>query len=238
MAALSLRLAVLHTLLVTPVAVALAVAAGLVPAILAARGVPLDVVRPAVVGHAAGRHVRGIGGMAGSNLRRVPGRTAVAALALFLGVAALAALVAINLAFAGTLSGSLLGSFVSVQARGVDYLSVGLAIALAGVSLADVLVLGLRERAPELVTLQATGWTEAHLARLVGYEGVGIGLLGSVAGGLVGVVIGILAGGPPTRVALAAGLAALAGVVVTLAATIVPATAIGRLIAPARLAEE
>ena len=55
-----------------------------------------------------------------------------------MGVAALAFLLAINLAFRGTLVGTLLGQVVSLQVRAVDYISVGLAIALGAFSVADV----------------------------------------------------------------------------------------------------
>ena len=75
--------------------------------------------------------------MASTNLLRLPGRTLLGAGALMVGVAALALLVSVNLAFRGTLVGTLLGEVISVQVRGVDYLSVALAIALGGLSVAS-----------------------------------------------------------------------------------------------------
>jgi putative ABC transport system permease protein len=122
--------------------------------------------------------------------------------------------------------------------RGVDYLSVALAIALGGLSVADVLVLNLKERAPELVTLRTTGWRESHLARLVVMEGVGIGVVGAVLGAAVGLALAVAVGGPAGRVVSAALLAALAGVAVAALASVVPAVLTSRLTPPTVLAEE
>lgn len=59
-------------------------------------------------------------------------------------------LVAIERSFGGTLVGTLLGNAVSVQARGPDFVALGLTMALAAVSVADVLYLNLRERSQSL----------------------------------------------------------------------------------------
>jgi ABC-type antimicrobial peptide transport system permease subunit len=236
--ALSLDMAPLRTLLVAPVAVALACLAGFVPAWRAARAVPLDAVRPPVVTPRRARPIRGLARMAAANLLRLPGRTLLGAGALLVGVAALAFLLSVNLAFKGTLVGTLLGEVISVQVRGVDYLSVALAIALGGLSVADVLVLNLKERAPELVTLRTTGWRESHLARLVVMEGVGIGVVGALLGAGVGLALAVAVGGPVGRVVSAALLAALAGVAVAALASLVPALLTSRMTPPTVLAEE
>src|SRR5436309_331807 len=110
--AFRLHLPLPRTIAVAPVAVLVALVAGLVPAARAGRSVPLDAVRPAVAGPRRAGPVRGIGGMALSNLLRRPGRTLLGAGALLVGVAALAFLLAINLAFRGTLVGTLLGQVV------------------------------------------------------------------------------------------------------------------------------
>ncbi|MDP9344085.1 MAG: hypothetical protein M3Q23_18730 [Actinomycetota bacterium] len=146
-------------------------------------------------------------------------------------------LLAVQLAFRGALLGTLLGNFVSVQVRGVDIASVALAVVLAGLSVADVLFLNIRERAAEVVTLRATGWGSAHLGRLVAYEGAAIGVLGSVPGAIVGVAMAAVAtGGIGARVVEAGVLAALVGVAV--AASVAPAAWVGRMAPPSVLAEE
>ncbi len=238
-AILSLDLPLVRAAVVIPVGAALALAAGFVPAWRASRVAPLDAVRPVVFQRGPGRKVRRLAGMALVELRRIPGRTLLAAAALFLGVGALALLLAIDLAFRGAVAGTLLGAFISVQVRGVDYVGVALAVALAGLSVADVLYLNLRERAPELVTLRASGWTGAHLGRVVAYEGLGIGLLGSTSGAVIGVALAAAVGGAPVGATVAAaGLAAACGTAVAVAASAIPAALVSRAAPPAVLAEE
>jgi ABC-type lipoprotein release transport system permease subunit len=238
-AGLRLQLPLWRVLLITPVALALAGLAGLPPASLATRGQPLDAVQPAVIRprrHA--RPVRRISGLAWSNLRRRPRRAALAGLALGLGIAALTVLLAINLAFSQQVTGSVLGTFVSGEVRGVDYLSAALAIGLGVASVADVLYLNLHERAPEMAALAATGWRRRHLTRVAVYEGAGIGLLGSLAGGVVGLGIAVALGGSPLAI-LPVALAAIGGgIVLTLAASWVVIAGVSRQPIAATLAEE
>ncbi len=236
--ALDFEIPLVRTLLVVPVAVLLAALAGLLPAWRAAQCLPMDAVRPVVAGRAVRHRVRSVSGMALANLRRLPGRTVLAAAGLFVGVGALAMLLSINLAFRGDLLGTAMGAFVSIQVRGVDYLGVALAVLLAALSVADVLFLNMRERAPELVTLRATGWRERELGRMVALEGLGIGLLGSVAGAAAGVGLSALAGGSSGRIVLAGVIAAAGGTLVALLASLVPASLVSRMTPPAVLAEE
>lgn len=233
-----LQMSLPRTLLVGPIAVALAAVAGGIPAWRASRMVPLDAVRPGVLARGSSRPARTVLRMAIRNLLRVPSRTLLGAGGLFIGVGALTILLAVNLAFQGVLVGTLLGGFISVQVRGVDLASVLLAMALAGLSVADVIVLNLRERAPELVTLRAAGWRDRHIGRLVAVEGVAMGAAGSLAGAVFGIVLAGLVGGIDARV-LAAGLAgALGGTAVALVGSLVPATLASRMTPPAVLAEE
>jgi putative ABC transport system permease protein len=236
--ALSLEMPLLQTLLVAPVAVALAVLAGLVPSARAARAVPLDALRPAVSSKARGRAVRSLLSMALANLLRVPGRTLLGSAGLFLGVAALAVLVAVNAAFQGTLVDTLLGQVISVQIRPVDFLAVGLTVLLGGVSVADVVFLNLRERAPEIVTLRTSGWRERDIIRLVSLEALGMGLLGSVAGGAVGVGAVGLIGLPMAQAVWAAAAAAALGTATAFLASLVPLTRVRQLTPATVLAGE
>lgn len=238
-AGLRLQLPLWRVLLITPVALALAGLAGLMPAWLATRGQPLDAIQPAVIRpRRRARPVRRLSGLAWSNLRRRPRRAALAGLALGLGIAALTVLLAINLAFSQQVTGSVLGTFVSGEVRGVDYLSAALAIGLEVASVADVLYLNLHERAPEMAALAATGWRRRHLTRVAVYEGAGIGLLGSLAGGVVGLGIAVALGGSPLAI-LPVALAAIGGgIVLTLAASWVVIAGVSRQPIAATLAEE
>jgi putative ABC transport system permease protein len=221
------------------VAMALAGAAGLIPAWLATRGEPMDAVQPvASQPRRRARPVRRLVGLAVSNLRRRPARAVLAGIALGVGVAALTVLLGIQIAFSQQVVGSLLGNFVSGEVRGVDYLSAALAIGLGVASVADVLYLNLRERAPELAALAATGWQRRHLNRMALYEGAGIGLLGSLAGGVVGLALAWALGGSLLAL-LAAALAAIGGgIVLTLAASWAVIAGVSRQPIAATLAEE
>jgi len=97
-------------------------------------------------------------------------------------VAAFTLLLAVTLAFQGTLVGSPLGGAVAVQVRGVDYAAAAATLFLAGLGVADVLYISLHERAAEFATLRAVGWRESVLARLLVTEGTLIGAAGPVVG--------------------------------------------------------
>ncbi|MFD6296069.1 FtsX-like permease family protein [Streptomyces sp. NPDC060235] len=227
------------SLLVLPVALVLATAAGLIPAWLATRLGPMEAVRPPVTAVRRARPVRSVAGLAVLNLLRVRGRTLLGAAGLALGVAAFTVLLALTLAFRGEVAGSLLGSAVVAQAREADYLSVALSLLLGAAGAIDVLVISQRERAADLAVLRATGWTDRELARLTLYEGVGLALLGGLSGavtGLAGVLVlgrGVLHG-HLFMVAGAALLATLAATALVVAALAVPIRALSR-IAPAHL---
>jgi putative ABC transport system permease protein len=237
--AFSLEMPASRTLLVVPVALALAVLAGLFPAWRAARSVPMDAVRPAVSERGLRRRLHHVAGVAVANVARVPSRTALGAAGLAIGVAALTILVALNAAFQGVLVGTLLGNAVSVQVRGVDLASVAFTIALGGLSVADVLFLNVRERAPELVTLRTTGWRESDLRRLVLLEGLLIGGIGCLTGALFGAgIAGLVRGVPLTTVVASAGVSAAAGIAVAGLASLVPLAVVERLTPPTVLAEE
>ncbi|SFF17128.1 FtsX-like permease family protein [Actinacidiphila alni] len=172
--------------LVLPVALLLAVAAGLLPAWRATRMGPLDAVTAPVTAVRRTIPVRSVAGLALVNLLRMRGRTLLGAAGLALGVAAFTLLLALTLAFRGEVAGTLLGNAVIAQARTADYLSVALSLLLGAAGAVDVLVLAQRERAADLAVLRATGWTTGELARLTLYEGVGIALLGGLTGAAVG----------------------------------------------------
>lgn len=232
-----------RALVVLPVAVLLALAAGAVPAWRAMRIGPLDAVEPPVAPAGRAGAVRSVRGLALLNLRRVRGRTALGATGLAIGVAACTVLAAITLAFRGTVAGSVLGDAVVAQVRTADVVGVALALLLGAVGAADVLVLSQRERSAELAALRATGWSRGELVRLGLYEAAGVGLLGGVTGAVCGAAaVAALGGGPPDgRLPHLAGAAAAAVVVAVGLVLVTSLAPLRRLaeIAPARvLAEE
>lgn len=228
-----------HSLLAIPAAVLLAVLAALVPAVRAARMAPLEALRPPVRHPARGWHVNSVPQLAIINVARAPTRSLLAATSLTLGVASLTVLVAITTVFHNALTGSLLGSAITLQVQGSEYAAVVVIIVLASASIADILYLGVRERAAELAALGAAGWTNAALARLVVLEALWLGLVGSLAGAGVGLLVaGTFAAAFPGHLILVAVIAAVAGTLVTALAALAPAAAISRLaIVPVLAAE-
>ena len=234
----SLELPLARTLLVIPISVTLAIAAGAIPAWTAARGHPLDAVRPAVAGRMRRRHVGHFLPLALVNLLRTPVRTLVGAAGLAVGVAALTVLLAIERAFQGTLVDTLLGNAISIQVRGADLVAVILTIVLAGLSVADVLFLNLRDRAAEIATLRTVGWGETHLATVIALEGVGLGILGGIAGVVVGMLVGSMIGVPVSSLLPAALIAAAGGVAVAAVASLLPLSRLRVSTPPSVLAAE
>jgi putative ABC transport system permease protein len=192
-----------------PAATVLAVVAGLVPAARAARASPIAAVRPPVLEARRAWRPRTVGALALINLLRTPGRTALGALSLAIGVAALTLLLAATLAFHDALVGTLLGQAVAVDVRGSDYVAVVATVALGIAAVADVLFLNLRDRAAEFATLMATGWDERALGRLLVLEGFWIGLMGAATGAAAGLVAAAAFAGalPASLLATTAGTA-------------------------------
>jgi putative ABC transport system permease protein len=237
--ALGLHASPRRAALAVPIAVAVAVTAGLIPAWLAARAEPVASVRPPVLGVRRARQPGGITALAAVNVLRTPGRAAVGAVSLAVGVAALTILAAVTIAFRGVVVGSLLGNAVAVQVRGVDYIAVTATVALGVLAVADVVFLNIRERAPELAAIRTFGWPESALSRLVITEGAIIGLAGSLTGAALGLAAAAqFAGQLPATLYLIAAAAVAGGILVTTTAALLPAQALRRLPAAHLLAEE
>ncbi len=165
------------------------------------------------------------------NLRADPGRTGLGMAAVAVGSAGLTTLLAITVAFRGSVVGSLLGDAISLQARRVDYLAVAITLALAAIAVADVSYLNMRERRQDLALLRAVGWTHHQLGGLITVEGALIGLAGSVAGAALGLAVTVLlAGSVPGSLWLLAGLTVLTGTAVSAVATLLAALSLPSLV--------
>ena len=206
--------------LAIPAALGLTAAAGVLPAARAAVARPVAAIRPPVLEAARARHARSILGLSLVNLLRVPGRTLLGALSMAIGVGALTVLVAVATTFKNLIVGTLLGTAVSVQVTASDYAAAAVIIVLAAAAIGDILYLNQRERAGELATLSATGWSRGALSRLTTSEGLWMSLLGSVGGGALGLVItGKLASTVPPELVLTAAATATAGLAAGLLAS-------------------
>jgi putative ABC transport system permease protein len=207
-----------------PAATLLAVLAGLAPAARAARADPIAAVRPAVLEARRAWRPRTIAALAVINILRTPGRTALGALSLAMGVCALTLLLGATFAFHDTLVGTLLGDAVAINIRASDYVAVIATIVLGLAAVTDVLFLNLRERSTEFATLTATGWDDHALGRLLALEGLWIGALGAVTGAVVGLAgAALFAGTLPATLLLTTATAAIAGIALTGLAGLAPA---------------
>ncbi|MFF4364321.1 FtsX-like permease family protein [Streptomyces sp. NPDC001604] len=225
--------------LVLPVALLLALLAGLIPAWRATRISPLDAVTAPVAPARRSVAVRSVAGLAQRHLLRTRGRTVLGAAGLALAVAAFTVLLSVTFAFRGEVAGSLLGDAVVARARTADYLSVTLTLVLGAAGAVDVLVMSQRERATDLAVLRATGWTTRELARLTLYEGLGLALLGSLTGAAAGLATVLALGegvlsGHLLPMASAAGTAILVSTALVCAALAVPIRTLTRT-APGRV---
>jgi putative ABC transport system permease protein len=238
-AALGLDASPGRALLAVPVAVGVAIIAGLVPAWLAARADPVSSVRPPVLTVRRTHQPRGITSLAVLNVLRTPGRTMIGVVSLAIGIAALTLLTGVTVAFRGQIVGTLLGNAIAVQVRGVDYIAAGATVALGVLAVADVVFLNITERSAELATIRAFGWRDTLLARLVITEGALIGITGSLIGAGLGLgAAGWLAGQLPARLVAIAAAAVVAGIIATAAAALLPAALLRRLPTASLLAEE
>jgi putative ABC transport system permease protein len=221
--ALDVHVAASAAVLAVPAALAITTAAGLVPALRAGGARPIAAVRPAILEAGRAHHVGGVARMSMINLVRVPGRTLLGITSLAIGVGGLTVLVGATLAFKNLLVGTLLGGAVSVQVSGSDYAAVAVIIVLSLAAIADVLYLNQRERATELATLRATGWTRRALARLTIIEGFGIALLGSVLGGGIGLAATTaISGSVPSTLLITTAAATGVGLLAGIGAALIP----------------
>ncbi|TDC30498.1 ABC transporter permease [Micromonospora sp. 15K316] len=238
-AALGIDVGWRQALLAVPVALLLALVAGLAPALRASRAHPAAALRPPVAVARRGSRPRTLFQLALTNLARTPGRTLLGAGALAIGVAALTLVGTVTYAFRGAVVGSLLGDAISLSVRGADLVAAVATVLLGAAAVADVIYLGIRDRAAELATLSAVGWADGALARLIAYEALALGALGAGSGALLGLLGAVaLVGTLPAGLLLVAGTTAAAGIVVSGLAALLPATLLRRLPTARLLAEE
>lgn len=210
--AADLAIPVVRIILTVPLGIALAVRAGAIPARLAARVSTLDALRPPVrPAHRATWSPRSIRTLALTNLRQVPGRSLLALSTMTLGITGLVFVVAVDLAFQHQISGDLLGGAISRSVTTVQLISAGLVAALATGTLATVLHADQRERAPELGTLRALGWTHRAVSALTSTECILLGSAGLLIGLLLGTSAALAVGAQVTALATAAAIGLGAG---------------------------
>jgi ABC-type antimicrobial peptide transport system permease subunit len=141
-----------------------------------------------------------------SMLAQRPRHLVLGATAVAVGTAAVAMVVEVNWAFAGTVVGSVLGDAVAVQTQTSDLVAVALLAVLALISVAVVLFTGAIEDAQAFAALRATGWRARSIAVLITSQGAIIGLVGAIVGLLVAVTtMAVTFGESPVASLLPAG---------------------------------
>ncbi len=130
-----------------------------------------------------------VGGMALRNLSRSRGRALIAIGSLFLSAVLLTVMVDGILAFRQTLQGTLLGDYVLLQTAVPQIAGAVFAILLTFLSVADLLLLQVRERQKEIGLLQAVGWRAKIVQRLFVQEGMTLAVIGAVPGAVVALVV-------------------------------------------------
>ncbi|HLG65315.1 MAG TPA: FtsX-like permease family protein [Ktedonosporobacter sp.] len=123
--------------------------------------------------------------MAWQNLARKRGRSLVALGSFFLSALLLMVMLDGLLAFREALQGTLLGNFVLLQTAVPQLAGALFALLLTFSSVANLLLLQVRERWHEIGLLQALGWRPAFIYRLLVQEGLTLAIAGTIPGVLV-----------------------------------------------------
>lgn len=172
-----------------------------------------------------------MGGLALRNLGRARWRTAIAIGSLFLSALLLTVMVNGLLAFRQSLQGTLLGTDILLQTAVPQVAGVSFALMLSFLSVADLLLLQVRERQKEIGLLQAVGWRPAIVQRLFVQEGLTIAVIGTIPGVLVALMVLLAQHAAQGAIpALLVGLGAVALMLLAAAGATIPAVrAAGRL---------
>src|SRR5216683_3563733 len=116
------------------------------------------------------------------NLARSRPRTLITVVSLFLSAILLVVMFSGILALRQTLTGTLLGDFVLLQTAVPQIAGCVLAVLLSFLSMADLLLLQVRERQQEIGLLQAVGWRPGMVRRLFVQEGLILAILSTLPG--------------------------------------------------------
>lgn len=126
-----------------------------------------------------------IGTLVLRNLGRSRTRTLITVLSLFLSAVLLVVMFSGVLTLHLALQGTLLGDYVLLQTAVPQIAGCVIALLLTFLSVADLLLLYVRERQREIGLLQAVGWRPAWIQRLFVQEGLTLAMIGTIPGVLV-----------------------------------------------------
>lgn len=89
----------------------------------------------------------------------------------------------------GYLAGTFLGDHILVHIGGFQLAIAGISFLVAGIAIADILLITVIERRHEIGILKAIGWRSTDVTYLFLYEGVFFGLLGGSTGAFLGIIL-------------------------------------------------
>ena len=198
---------------VVPLALLIAVAAGLAPALNAMRGTVVSVLADqepirerTLPSSALWLGLRQVGAL------QWDAAVGVAALALGAGLFGIVEL--ISTGFRGQLDVTLLGTYLSGQVKPFHFVLAALTLAIGAIAAAQVITLTYLERRVHLATLRALGWRRTDVLGVLLGQAMGLGAIAGAIGVAATVVAGI-ALAAPLFVTLASAGAALAMTLIT-----------------------
>jgi len=124
-----------------------------------------------------------------SNLTRLRLRAVIAIGSIFFSALLLTVLFSGLLAFRQSLQGTLLGNYVLLETQIPQIAGAVFAVILTFLSVADLLLLQVRERQQEIGLLRAVGWRPVFVQRMFIQEGLLLALCGALPGVLVALLI-------------------------------------------------
>jgi putative ABC transport system permease protein len=124
-----------------------------------------------------------------SNLTRLRQRALIAIGSIFFSALLITVMVSGLLAFRQSLQGTLLGNYVLLQTQLPQIAGTVFAVILTFLSVADLLLLHVRERQQEIGLLRAVGWRPVFMQRLFIQDGLLLAFCGALPGVLVALLI-------------------------------------------------
>lgn len=155
------------------------------PAEILRAGSSISSTRATLLGLHLGSFISPIGGLVVRNLARSRPRALITIGSLFFSAILLVLMFSGVLALHQTLLGTLLGDFVLLQTAVPQIAGCVFAVLLTFLSVADLLLLQVRERQQEIGLLQAIGWRQGLVQRLFVQEGITLAIIGTLPGVLV-----------------------------------------------------
>jgi putative ABC transport system permease protein len=208
---------------VVPLALLIALFAGLFPAISTMRGTTMSVIGRLEPIRARRLPASSLGlGLRQTMAWRWDVGMGVAALAL--GATLLGCIQLIAAGFRGQLDTTILGTYLSGQVRPFHIVVAALTLAVGAIAAAQVITLTYLERRVHLATLRALGWPRAEVVKVLIGQAVGLGLIAAAISVAATIAVGIALSAAPPVIGGAALVALSMALVSTAIAVVAPLT--------------